>query len=108
MKQRVIWFWALMASLLLAAPAFGAPMQWTNGHWYDVIDFDGGTWTEALNAAASSTYNGLAGHLATVTSQGEHDFIYQMSSFQSQKHIYTNVIWIGGYQTHKDQEPDGG
>lgn len=54
----------------VAAPSFYAG---TNNYY----EFVAGTfsWTEALAAAATMTFNGRAGHLVTITSQGEDTFV---------------------------------
>lgn len=54
------------------------PIQWTieeggNGHWYERID-EPLTWQEAKTASEE-----LGGHLATITTQEEHDFTLQFS-----------------------------
>jgi len=58
------------------------PIQWGNsGHWYELIRTTsqevGWSWTEANGLAGLSTYNGMAGHLATVTSFEENQFIFE-------------------------------
>lgn len=55
------------------------PVQWTvasggNGHWYDLV-LTASTWTEARDFAAASTFMGMSGYLATITSQAEEDFL---------------------------------
>ncbi|MGE0536607.1 MAG: lectin-like protein [Pirellulales bacterium] len=58
-----------------------------NGHIYDRVErlanFD-----TALADAASRTVNGVTGHLVTITSAAESDFVYQVSSHKSGN-------WIG-------------
>ena len=75
----------------------------TNGHYYDwvspgvAIDWD----TARLQAQAS-TYQGLSGHLASVTDVPEHLFIVQNLGQPG---------WLGLYQDHNDpnySEPFGG
>ena len=57
------------------------------GHFYEYIPAENITWTEARDAAAASTLNGLQGYLATITSQEENDFIQtKLEGFG----------WIGG------------
>lgn len=56
------------------------------GHYYMYIDDLGITWTDANTAASASTYFGLQGYLATLTSQEEADF----AGSQAQ-----GVGWIG-------------
>ena len=67
----------LLASTLLAlAPAAHAvPSQWSgNGHYYEFVS-GSFIWTEARDAAASSSYMGFTGYLATITSAGEQAFL---------------------------------
>lgn len=47
-----------------------------NGHFYEFIS-GSFTWTSAKTAAAGKSLLGLQGYLATITSQGENDFIQQ-------------------------------
>jgi hypothetical protein len=76
-----------------------APIQWSvNGHWYEAICFSG-TWDQAKANSLTKTYNGMQGHLATLTSATENNFVW--SSFN------TNEYWLGGYQTNKTSEPAG-
>jgi hypothetical protein len=55
-----------------------------NGHHYQVVNSQGewvqnslsaGTHQEALDAASNMSYNGIQGHLVTITSQEENDFL---------------------------------
>lgn len=59
----------------LAIPVFNPG----NGHYYDIVTLDpaGGqiTWDNARAAAEIASHLGAAGHLATITSQEERDFI---------------------------------
>jgi hypothetical protein len=58
----------------------------STGHYYEYVSDLGITWTAAKAAAASRTYFGLQGYLATLTSQEEADF----SGLQA-----VGVGWIG-------------
>lgn len=49
-----------------------------NGHWYAIIAEEL-TYDEANSAAQSTLREGLFGHLATITSQEENDFIFQIT-----------------------------
>lgn len=105
-------FGFLLALITLAAPLRSAPVQWPtsqggNGHYYDWVP---GTlsWTDAKNAAASSTFGGVHGYLATITTQSENDFF---ASQFSQTSGQTLIGWLGGFQdrTAPDySEPAGG
>ena len=46
-----------------------------NGHFYEFVSSASITWDAANTAASARRYFGLVGYLATVTSQGENDFI---------------------------------
>ena len=74
-----------------------------NGHYYNVIFAPGITWEDAKAAAQSLSYSGMNGHLATITSQDENDFIITNIADD-------NCWWLGGYQpddTPDSMEPDG-
>jgi len=51
------------------------------------------SWASANANAAASIYNGLSGHLATITSQAENDFLLSLGSGSFSE--YTGV-WLGG------------
>ncbi len=57
------------------------------GHYYRYVDDLGITWTDANTAANASTYFGLQGYLATLTSQEEADFSGSQAA---------GTGWIGG------------
>src|SRR5215213_3756365 len=45
-----------------------------NGSYYEAVDHDQ-TWVQANAAAEATFYMGRQGHLATITSQAEQDFV---------------------------------
>lgn len=67
--------------LCIAGQASSTPIYWDpatggNGHYYDLIDTGAPiTWHQAKADAGGSTYLGLTGHLVTVTSAVEDDFL---------------------------------
>ena len=68
------------------------PVQWpTNGHYYDLI-LTNITWQDALADASSNTFLGLPGHLATITSVAENDFI--LTNFATGSD--SSFAWLGG------------
>ena len=104
------WLIALtfLAAASLAQPATAVPVQWSiasggNGHYYDVIDSGYNIpWPTAESQAAAMSFAGLPGHLATVTSQQENDFI---------ANTFGDLIrgtWLGGFQPPGSPEPAGG
>ncbi len=93
LKKKLTVAAALLA--MSAGTASAAPMQWTsasggNDNWYELIIVPGGmAWTAAFVAATSSTFMGSSGYLATITSQGEQDFLNSLNP--------GNVnAWLGG------------
>ena len=98
---------AVVGLVLIAHSAWAAPIQWPvsdggNGHWYEYVAGNE-TWTSARVDAAGRTFDGLPGHLATLTSAAENDFIFQ--------HFSPVQAWIGGYQDRNApdySEPAGG
>src|SRR5512139_2788696 len=99
---------AILSIVTTVGPTCAAPITWEmsvggNGHSYELIDatinWDG------ANAAAISA----GGHLATITSAEENQFITNVlgngiSDLSSP--IYYH--WIGGYQPDGSVEPAGG
>ncbi len=61
-----------------------------NGNYYQIINIPGTSWSEALLFAKSSTFNGTGGHLVTITSQSENDFVSSILP----RETYT---WLGLY-----------
>lgn len=82
------------------------PIAWTgNGHYYELVESDGITWDSARSAAQGRTYLGVSGHLATITSAAEQDFIAQnVLPGQTTRPIYL----LGGKQRADGAEPYGG
>ena len=66
--------------LILPSIVLGDPLQWQiedggNGHWYDSVVYLS-TWDEAKANAEIQEYNGMQGHLVTITSKEEQDFVW--------------------------------
>jgi|GEM_PF-1880935 len=93
----------ILTFLILAtsASADSAILCWTNGNCYQIIDGSTFNWDDAKIAAVSQTYNSVSGHLATITSPGETNFI--VSSFGTG----LNGKWLGGSQPVVDTNGDG-
>jgi hypothetical protein len=91
---------ALVAAVLVSS-VFATPVQWTsaaggNDHWYDVVanlGVTGGSadigWNAARSNALGSTFMGMNGYLATVTSAAENAFIANLSA-------NAGWAWLGG------------
>lgn len=69
-----------------------------NDHYYKLVEVeDGIDWYGARDAAASSTHNGMYGHLATLTSPEEDQFL--VDTFPR---IFPEYVWLGA--TDEEQE----
>jgi hypothetical protein len=91
MRHRIA---AALFAALAASAASAAPVQWmsgaeANGHYYELVTA-GKSWADARADAAGRSHAGLSGHLATITSQAELDFLSI-----SVNPAATNV-WLGG------------
>jgi N-acetylneuraminic acid mutarotase len=64
--------WTFNYLVQLAGPVFPSTVT---GHYYEFVATPNLTWTQARAAAASRTYNGLQGYLATITSAAETDLL---------------------------------
>ncbi len=85
-----------------------APVQWTsaaggNDHWYEIVRDTTSpylSWDEARVAAEGSSYLGMTGHLATLTSAAENAFVANPGFLgSSYGGIYGDLVWIGGHET---------
>ncbi|UCG12384.1 MAG: PEP-CTERM sorting domain-containing protein [Deltaproteobacteria bacterium] len=82
---------ALLSVLGLSGMVCATPSQWSvNGHWYEAISGEY-TWVEAKAEAEARTLYGVSGHLVTLTTIEETDWVW---NFQSGLDKY----WLGGYR----------
>lgn len=94
----------LVTFRLLVGAAQAQPIYFAGtGHYYERIDIPV-AWYEADNDAPGYSYLGVNGHLATITSQAENDFITE--SFLSDAPF--GRYWLGGYQQEGSVEPEQG
>lgn len=95
----------ILVVVALATSSLAAPIHWAagNGHFYDVVPVtDQVTWDASFASASSTIFNGVPGHLATITSQAEQDFIV------GQFGDAIRAKWLGGFQPPGSPEPAGG
>ena len=87
---------ALGPMLASADPAYFVD----NGHYYEVIPADGITWSGANSAAMAMTYLGATGHLATLTSPAENNFVdsLRIASGSNKSGFEDSELWVGGFQ----------
>lgn len=78
-----------------------------NNHYYEFIEASGISWTNARIAAEAKTFFGRKGYLATVTSQGENEFIKEKTSgngWIGASDYYTELNRVvGNYYTDQAQ-----
>ncbi|GAB2177741.1 VPLPA-CTERM sorting domain-containing protein [Dongia sp. agr-C8] len=89
---------AMLAAGLLAAAAIlplggadAAPVQFGNSY-YEYITDEAISWSDASAAAGASIFMGVNGHLATVTSSAENDFLLGIAPSIS----FPQAVWLGG------------
>lgn len=95
----------MITILLLATCAWAEPIQWTlsdggNGHFYEAVSTPL-TWQEAQDYAYGRYWAGMRGHLVTLTSQEEQDWVWENLDSLHQ-------FYLGGYQEPGSIEPGGG
>lgn len=83
---------ALAAAMLCGTAATAAPVYWDatsggNDHAYEFISGNY-SYSQAKAAAAAMTFDGMQGHLATVTSADENAHVMSVSG--------GNMTWLGG------------
>lgn len=97
-------FLTVVIALFLVSAASASPIYNPgNGHYYDAVYTSGRDWHQARSDAESQTFMGRYGHLATITSQSEQDFIFVNYTVLLDQHL-----WLGGFQPDGSIEPDGG
>ena len=89
-------FSGLLATLLLFVSTAFAQVEGPNGHFYQVVMGSTLSWTQAKQNAEAATFNGVHGHLATITSAEEDQFIESLRQ-QAAPGGY-GAVWIGGSQ----------
>lgn len=111
-----------LAILTISVASFSAqatPVSFSNGHYYELFEFTDARladllsqsgkqrldWNDANTFAQTQTYDGFAGHLATLSSQDEDDFVWNMgaqsfflgaydnSSYDENTHKWTHNAW---------------
>ena len=102
---------SVISVLSLVHMCQAAPVKWPvayggNGHSYLAIaSEDPISWTDANEVA-----NLLGGHLVTITSAEENDFVFHL--IDSDRYWYPSINlrgpWTGGYQLPGSSEPAGG
>ena len=86
-------------TLEIPSPPFSVqPVPW-NGHYYLVVK-ENIDWTTARERAENMYYIGNYGHLATLTSQAENNFVASL--------VGEKLAWLGGYHPAPQPNPNAG
>ena len=93
---------AIFLVLFLCGTVYATPVQWSiadggNDHWYEIIATPETNWEATRAAAEAKNDMGLNWTLATITSQGENDFIAGLLNPVVKRY------WLGGIQNPNQQ-----
>jgi hypothetical protein len=79
-----------------------------NGHYYEIVG-NSLSFSDANTAASSLTHEGEQGHLVTITSAAESNWIHDvLAGGSSDGFDALDQHWIGAFQAPDSTEPDGG
>jgi hypothetical protein len=85
---------ATLLSIAWGGSANAAPVQF-GANYYDFVLADGISWADASTAASNSVFGGVNGHLVTVTSAAENNFLVNnVANFSAYEGILA-LSWIG-------------
>lgn len=108
--------------ILLSLPlsSIAAPVEWKvddggNGHFYEVVVADGISWNAARIAAEEKLFEGRQGHLATLTSAAEDNFVDMLrdqtpgiNNGDGENPFLDSELWVGGVQPAGVENPADG
>jgi hypothetical protein len=90
-------------------PLTGPIQNPENGHFYEAVTvLDGLTWEDAEALSRGWSFNGVAGHLLTITSENESDFVVTYFPQAVVSGPGRSTFWLGGSQPLGSDEPSGG
>ena len=76
--------------------ASASPVQF-GSNYYEYVPADSISWADANTAASASVFFGVNGHLATVTSSAENNFLATgVADFSAYANLLA-IVWLGGY-----------
>lgn len=98
-KIRLLFGAFMMLLLFFTTSAMAVPVQWTvedggNGHWYEYISGES-AWDVANSYANSQVLDGITGHMATVSSEAEDDFIRSLVVRPDDVETWEGDYWLG-------------
>ena len=100
----------MLLTLVFSSVSSATIVEWSiaeggNGHLYEVVSaLESISWADARDASIS-----LGGHLATITSAEENDFVFNLCVTSEDSGSWSDhwQIWLGGFQPDGSLEPDG-
>ena len=95
---------AMMAAPSLASPVYG-PIVEFDGRHYQIVKYNGVSWDTADADARAQIFEGVNGHLATLTSEAEDIFV---ESLRAEATLSRPEVWVGGFQNSCTPEPGCG
>jgi hypothetical protein len=79
----------------------------TNNHYYEIMITDEPiSWSDAKEDAELQFFNGISGHLATITTHDELNFI--LNTFFSSQSEMPPEMWIGGFRSGDNSDDSEG
>ncbi len=91
----------LFASLAVQGSLQGQAYNAANQHYYEYVSVPGGLdWFAAEAAASAKSFRGVPGHLVTLTTAQENQFVFN--------NALLGPAWLGGFQPAGSPEPGGG
>lgn len=110
-SERTVNHILLTGSLVLLAGAVQADPVFSpaTNHYYEVLPGPAISWDDANAIAEGMTHLGVPGHLATITSAGEDQFVDQLRQDALDDAVISqSQVWIGGFQAVGAGEPGDG
>ena len=104
-KRNILILLFFLVFSVCASAVNATPVLWSvNGHYYEVIQSAGQSWS---NARAQAQAKGVGWDLATITSIAEQNFIANLLGIANPSDPI-NEYWIGAYQDSFEVEPNLG
>jgi len=89
----------LLLSVAGFVSVYAQPVYWEqNGHYYEIVVSPYISWDSAHDQALSRVYQCRRGHLLTITSQEEQDFVWNLLRQRYACGSVSNQFYIGGYE----------
>jgi len=110
LSRRFLVLLTCLGPLLTPPPLFSNdPVFGPGGHFYQAIQSPSISWNDAHLAASSILFQGRPGHLATIATAEEDNFVNEVRIALVGAECSGAVeLWLGGYQDQAYAEPGGG